>query len=106
MAHNRSTQTPNRRRMIALLCGVVLTGTGLVACSADGSGDRASGSNAQSSPAQSREPVAERYGTEPRVLADADHSGVEVSELFFPDAPATVIATPCSSSTPGRRSSL
>ncbi|MBV7292891.1 MBL fold metallo-hydrolase [Corynebacterium sp. TAE3-ERU16] len=95
MPHDRSTPTPNRRRMISLLCGVVLTGTGLIACSVEGSGDRVSDqSNAQSSPAQGRKPVAERYGTEPRVLSDADRSGIEVSELFFPDAPAAVIATP------------
>ncbi|MCK7643053.1 MBL fold metallo-hydrolase [Corynebacterium sp. P6145] len=95
MPHDRSTPTPNRRRMISLLCGVVLTGTGLIACSVEGSGDRVSDqSNAQSSPAQGREPVAERYGTEPRVLSDVDRSGIEVSELFFPDAPAAVIATP------------
>ncbi|MCK7678262.1 MBL fold metallo-hydrolase [Corynebacterium sp. CCM 9186] len=96
MHHDRSILTTNRRRVIALLCGAVLTGTALVACSADGSGDQEPGQqgNAQSSPAPGREPVAERFGTEPRVLADTDHSGIEVSELFFTDAPAAVIATP------------
>ncbi|MCX7541953.1 MBL fold metallo-hydrolase [Corynebacterium sp. P5848] len=95
MLHERSTPSPNRRRMIALFCGVVIAGSGLVACSSDGTGGRGPDQQMeQPSGDPAKNPIAERYGAAPRVLADTDRSGIEVSELFFTDAPAAIIATP------------
>ncbi|MCK7637859.1 MBL fold metallo-hydrolase [Corynebacterium sp. P7202] len=86
--------TPNRRRIIALLCGAAITGTALVACSSDTTGDTSSRDAASSATTPATPPVAERYGTTPQVLADADLSGTDVSALFFTTAPAAIIAAP------------
>ncbi|MCK7675574.1 MBL fold metallo-hydrolase [Corynebacterium pygosceleis] len=87
--------TPNRRRVLALLCGTVITGSALVACSSGDTGGTPPGQRAGRSATDPATPaIAERYGTTPQVIADKDLSGTDISELFFTAAPAAVIAAP------------
>ncbi|MEZ2122169.1 MBL fold metallo-hydrolase [Corynebacterium sp. CCM 9203] len=92
MPHDHRALTPNRHRIIALICGAMLVGSGLAACVSDSANEgNSEQGDARSSSARTKTPIAERYGTEPRVLPDTDLSGIEVSALFFPDAPAVIV---------------